>query len=130
MPLFLSCVGEIAPCRIELCFLTLLVLHFLTQSSWSSNSSRYSEWKRTFSNSNVEDDIAHWGKNFQTELILGTIKDDMLLDNRTGQIHEDTSEIMTTWLEVERHHVGYLLKISNTRALLGQMADVCETAMI
>jgi hypothetical protein len=130
MPLFLPCVGVIAPCRIRLCFLTLLVLRFLTQSSRSNNSSRYSEWKRTFSNSNVEDDITHRGKNFQTKSILGAIKDNMLLDNRTGQIHEGASDITMTWLEVDRHHVGYLLEISNTRALLGQMADICETAMI
>jgi hypothetical protein len=39
-------------------------------------------------------------------------------------------EIMTTWLEVDRHRVGYLLEISDTRALLGQMADVCKTAVV
>jgi hypothetical protein len=33
-------------------------------------------------------------------------------------------------LNVERHHVGYLLEISDTRAILGQMADVYETATI
>jgi hypothetical protein len=37
---------------------------------------------------------------------------------------------MMTWLEVDRHHVGYLLEISDTRALLGKMVDVCETATI
>jgi hypothetical protein len=130
MQLFVPCVGVISPCRIILCFTALLVARFITQSSWSSNSSRYSEWKRTFSNSNVEDDIAHQCKNFQTESILIVIEDDMLLDNRTGQIHEGASEITTTWLEVDRHHAGYLLKINNTRALLGQMVDVCETVMI
>jgi hypothetical protein len=40
--------------------------------------------KGTFLNSNVEDNITHQGKNFQTESILGAIKDDILLDNRTG----------------------------------------------
>jgi hypothetical protein len=40
----------------------------------------------------------HWGKNFQTESILGAIEDDILLDNQTWQIHEGMSEIMTTWL--------------------------------
>jgi hypothetical protein len=130
MPLFLSCLGDIAPCWIELCFMTPLVLRFITRSPWSHNSSGYSEWKRTFSNSNIKDDIAHQGKNFQTESILGAIKDDILLDNWTGQIHEGMSEIMMTWLEVDRHHVGYLLEISDTRALLGKMVDVCETATI
>jgi hypothetical protein len=86
--------------------------------------------KGTFSNFNVDDNITHRDKNFQSESILGAIKYDMLLDNRTGQVHEDTSEIMMTWLEVDRHHVGYLLKISDTRALLGQMEDVCETTTI
>jgi hypothetical protein len=130
MPFFLPCEGVLAPCRIGLCFLTLLVLRFLIQSSWFSNLSGYLEWKRTFSNSNIEDDITHRGKNLQTESILGTSEDDMLLDNRIGQIHEGTSEILMTWLEVDRYHVGYLLKIRNTRALLGKMVDACETAMI
>jgi hypothetical protein len=30
--------------------------------------------KRTFSNSNIKDDIAHWGKNFQTDSIIGAIE--------------------------------------------------------
>jgi hypothetical protein len=130
MPLFLTCVDDIAPCRIGLCFMTLLVLGFITRSSWSSDSSGCSKWKTTFSNSNIKDDITHRGKNIQTKSIIGTIEDDILLYNRIGQIHEGMSEIMMTWLEVDRHHVGYLLEISNTRALLGQMAVVCETVMI
>jgi hypothetical protein len=32
--------------------------------------------------------------------------------------------------KVDRHHVGYLLEINDTRALIGQMVDVCETTMI
>jgi hypothetical protein len=52
-----------------------------------------------FSNFNIKDDIPNRGKNFQIESIIGTIEDDILLDNRTGQIHEGMSEIMTTWLE-------------------------------
>jgi hypothetical protein len=32
--------------------------------------------------------------------------------------------------EVDRHLVGYLLEISDTRALVGQMVDGCKTAMI
>jgi hypothetical protein len=55
--------------------------------------------KGFFSNSNVEDNIAHRGKNFQTESILDTIEDDTLLDNRTWWIHEGMSETMMTWLE-------------------------------
>jgi hypothetical protein len=39
--------------------------------------------KRTFSNSNVEDNLAHRDKNFQTESILSVIGDGPLLDNRT-----------------------------------------------
>jgi hypothetical protein len=57
--------------------------------------------KRIFSYPNVKGDILHQGKNFQTELIFGVIKDDILMDTRTGQIHEGTSEIMTTWLKSE-----------------------------
>jgi hypothetical protein len=40
MQLLLSCVGDIAPCRVGLFFLTLLVSDFITQSSWSNDSSR------------------------------------------------------------------------------------------
>jgi hypothetical protein len=36
--------------------------------------------KGTFSKSNVEDNITHRCKNFQTESILGVIEDDILLD--------------------------------------------------
>jgi hypothetical protein len=60
MSLFLSCVGDIAHCSIGLCFITLIVLHFITRSSWSSNLSGCSEWKGTSSNSNVKDYIPHW----------------------------------------------------------------------
>jgi hypothetical protein len=55
-----------------------------------------SEWKRSFSNFNVKDDIAHQGNNFQTDLIIGAIGDGILLHNRIGWIHESTSEIMMT----------------------------------
>jgi hypothetical protein len=55
--------------------------------------------EKELSNSNVEDNLTHRGKNFQTESILGAIGDDTHLDNRTRWIHEGTSEIMTTWLE-------------------------------
>jgi hypothetical protein len=82
--------------------MTLLVSRLITQSSWSSNSSRCSEWKRTLSNPNVKDDILHQGKNFQMEPIIGVIRDDIFLDNRSGWIHEGTCEIKMTWLESEQ----------------------------
>jgi hypothetical protein len=63
MSLFLPCVGDIVPCRMRLYFMTLLVLHFITWSSWSHNSSGCSKWKRTLS-----DDIPQWDKNLQTDL--------------------------------------------------------------
>jgi hypothetical protein len=107
MQLFLPCMSDIAPCRIRLCFMTLLVLCSITRSSWSINSIGYSEWKRTFSNSNIEDDI--------------------LLDNRTGQIHKDMGEIMTSWLESGPTPCRVL---AWTWALLGQMADICKTTTI
>jgi hypothetical protein len=84
MQLFFLCVDNIAPCRIRFCFMTLLVLSFITRSSWSNNSSGFSEWKRTFSNSNVKDDIPHQGKNFQTKSIIGAIEDDILLKLEKG----------------------------------------------
>jgi hypothetical protein len=31
---------------------------------------------------------------------------------------------------VDQHHIGYLFEISDTRALLGQMVDGCETTTI
>jgi hypothetical protein len=82
--------------------MTLLVLHLITWPSWSNNSSGCSKVKRTFSNSNVKNNIPYWGKNFQTESIIGTIGDDIRLDNRIGQTHEVTSEIILTWLGSER----------------------------
>jgi hypothetical protein len=85
---FLLWVGVISPCTIKLCFMTLLVACFITQSSMSSNSSRCSEWKGTSSNSNVKDKVPPLGKDFQTESILAAIRDGVLLDNRTWWIHD------------------------------------------
>jgi hypothetical protein len=90
---------SISPCGMWRFLTTLLVWLFIPRSSWSSDSSGCSEWKRTLSTSNVQDDIPYWGKNFQTESILGAIEDDILLDNRTRWMHAGTYEIMTTWLE-------------------------------
>jgi hypothetical protein len=66
MLLFLPCVGDIAPCRIRLCFITLLVLRFINRSSWSSNLSGCSKWNttslipmsRTLSNSKLDWSLA------------------------------------------------------------------------
>jgi hypothetical protein len=90
MQLLLRCMDSIALCRIRLCFTALLVLHFITQSSLSIYLIILSRWKEAFSSSNVKDDIVHQGKNFQTESIFGTIKDDILLDGRTGWRHKGT----------------------------------------
>jgi hypothetical protein len=86
--------------------MTLLVLCSITRSSWSINSIRCSKWKRTFSNSNFKDDKAHWGKNFQNELILGAIGDDILLDNRIGWIHKVECKIKVTREKMNGHHGG------------------------
>jgi hypothetical protein len=91
---FLPCMSDIAPCRIGLCFMTLLVLCSNTRCSWSINLIECSEWKRTFLNSNVKDDNPNWGKNFQSESIIDVI--DILLDDRSGWIHEDVGEIILT----------------------------------
>jgi hypothetical protein len=56
-----------------------LVLRFIPRSSWP-NSIGCSELKRTFSSSKVKDDIHHLGKNFQTEMIIGVMEDDIVLD--------------------------------------------------
>jgi hypothetical protein len=117
----LLCMNEIAPCRIGLYFMTLLVLCSITRSSWSINSIRCSKWKRTFSNSNFKDDKAHWGKNFQNELILGAIGDHILLDNRTGWIHKVECKIKVTRVKNERTPWGgYLFEFDDNKALLGQ----------
>jgi hypothetical protein len=108
MPLFLLCMGDIVPCRIGLCFMTLLVLCFITRSSWFSDSSGCSERKKEFlSNSNVEDNIPYWGTNFQTGSIIDVIGDDILLDNRTTQTHEVTVETVLTWHRNEQRYLGY-----------------------
>jgi hypothetical protein len=77
------------------------------------------EWKRTFSNSNVKDDIPHRGKNFPTESIIGVIGDDILLDNRTGWIHEVTGEIILTWSRNEQHYLGYWIGLDDSQVALG-----------
>jgi hypothetical protein len=118
MPLFLSCVGDIIPCRIELCFMALLVLCSITRSSWWSNSSGYSEWKIAFSNSNIEDNLTRPGKNFQSESILSVIWDDPLLDNRTRWIHEGTMRSWRHGVKVSGHHDGYWVGFADTRVLL------------
>jgi hypothetical protein len=92
MPLFLSCMSDIAPRKIRLWFMTLLVLGFITLSSWSSDSSGCSEWKRTFSSSNVKDFLK-----FQTGSIIDAIQDDILLDNRIGWIHKVAGKFILTW---------------------------------
>jgi hypothetical protein len=86
--------------------------------------------KGTFSNSNVEDNLPYWGKNFQTELIIDSIRDDILMDGRTWWIHKGTVRSWWHGSKVDRYHVGYLFKISDTQALVGQMVDGCETATI
>jgi hypothetical protein len=80
--------------------------------------------KKTFSNSNVKDSLK-----FQTRSIIGAIEDDILLDGRTWWIPKGTVRSWWHGSKVDRHHVGYLLKINDTRALIGQMVDVYETDM-
>jgi hypothetical protein len=38
---------------------------------------------------------------FQARLIIGAIEDDILLDDRTGWIHEVACEIIASWLGSE-----------------------------
>jgi hypothetical protein len=89
--------GQHSTLQNQTVFYDSVVLCFITWSSWSIDSIGCSKWKRTFSNSNVEDDILHQGKNFQTKLALGVIKDDLLLDSRIGWIHGVAGEIILTW---------------------------------
>jgi hypothetical protein len=78
---------------------SLLVLHLITQSPWSIYSIGCSGWKITFSNSNVKDDIAHRGKNFQTDSIIDANEDNILLDNQKALGYDGTSQIMMGWLK-------------------------------
>jgi hypothetical protein len=80
MQLFLPCVGNRAPCRIWRFLMTLLVLRFITRSSFPESFVECSRLKRTFSCSTVGADIFHWYKNFYTEAIISAIRDDLLLD--------------------------------------------------
>jgi hypothetical protein len=52
------------------------------------------------------------------KLIIGAIKGNILLDNRSRWIHEVTCEIKTTWLEVNQHQAGYWIDLVNTKTLL------------
>jgi hypothetical protein len=64
--------------------MTLVVARFITQSSWSSDSSRILRMgKETSSNSSVKGFLK-----FQTESIIGAIKEEILLDDQTRWIHE------------------------------------------
>jgi hypothetical protein len=87
------------------------------------------EWilrmERTFPGSKVKDDILHRGKNFQTESNIGAIEDDLLLDGRTGWIHEVTCEIKMAWLEG-----GSCLKSVVHEHQYGKWVDVGGTIMI
>jgi hypothetical protein len=88
--------------------MTLLVLRFITRSSWSKNSSEcFERKKRTSSNSIVKGNFPNRGENFQTESIIGTIEDDILLDGRIGWIHEVMGKVILTWhRDLLGHPVG------------------------
>jgi hypothetical protein len=126
---FLPCMSDIASCRIGLCFMALHVLCSIIRSSLSINSIGCLEWKRSFTNSNVKDDIAYQGKDFQIESILGVIGDDILLDNRTRWVHKSTGEIMMTWLESGPTPYRVLAQNQRYTSSDWQMVDVCKTAM-
>jgi hypothetical protein len=101
MQLFFPRMGDIAPCRIRLCFMTLLVwgLHssiFLVQ--WLERMLRkekeLSQIPVTRTTSPIEVRTSKVNRS-------STRSNMTLLDNRIGQIHEGTSEIMTTWFKSE-----------------------------
>jgi hypothetical protein len=91
---------------------------FITWPSRSDNFIGYSVWRRTVSSSNAEADTFYWSKNFYTEVIIGTIGGDLLLDRLNKMVHEGTSEIKTTKLGVNQHQAGYWIDLVNTKALL------------
>jgi hypothetical protein len=113
MQLFLPCMSDIPPCRIGLCFMTLLVLCSITRSSWSSNSIGCSEWKRILPNSNVNDFLK-----FQAGSIICAIEDYILLYDRTRWIHEIVVEIALTWHRNEQHYLGYWIDLDDSRVPL------------
>jgi hypothetical protein len=116
MPLFLSCVYNISPCRIRWCLTTLLVLHFIIWSSWFNNSSRSSERKRTFSYPRVKGDILHRAGTSKLNRTLARSK--MIFSGTLGQ-EGYTSARLRSWqhgLRVDWCHVEYSLEISDTQA--------------
>jgi hypothetical protein len=90
---------------------------------------RCSGGKRTFSNSNIKDDITHWGKNFQTDSIIGAIGYDIPLDNRR-LVTRSHGEIMTTWLESGPTPCRVLARNQRYTSSTMAMVDVCETTTI
>jgi hypothetical protein len=48
----------------------------------------------------------HQGKNFQTESIIDVIEGDILLDGRSGWIHEVAGEIILTWHRNGQHYLS------------------------
>jgi hypothetical protein len=55
---------------------------------------------------------------FQTGSIIGAIEDDILLDDRTGRIHEVVVKISLTWHRNEQHYLGYWIDLDDSRVSL------------
>jgi hypothetical protein len=128
-----------------LCFMAPLVLCFITRSSWP-NSIGCSEWKKTFSSSKVKDNIPHLGKNFQTEVIISAMEDDILFDrlNRMGKWSRvwDHNIMAQKWMgtvitrvllecngygQVLTKPQRYDLMIDRTQELVGSERYACST---
>jgi hypothetical protein len=127
---FLPCMSDIIPCRIRLCFMTLHMLCSITQSSWSSTQSNTLNGKE-LSQIPMSRMTSPTGVR-TSKLNRSSALSKMTFSWITKQDSYMKARVRSWWhgSKVDRHHVGYLFEISDTRALLGQMADICESTTI
>jgi hypothetical protein len=120
MPLFLSCVGGIAPCRIRLCFMTLLCcasLLGLLDPSTQSDAQNGKELSQ-IPTSRMTSPIGVRTFKLNQSLVQSKMTFSWITEH---------DRYMNAWvrswrhgLKADRHHVGYLLKICDTWVLIGQ----------
>jgi hypothetical protein len=119
-------------------FYTWMVEHFensdhvasITQSPLSGNLIKCSEWGETFIKFHAYADSSYWCETSRSKWALAWVEMTFSWMDRTRWVHEVACELITTWLKSGSTHVVYLLRISDTWALIGQMVGACETTMM
>jgi hypothetical protein len=86
--------------------------------------------EKVFIKLHVDADSFHWCDTSRLKQSLARVEMTFFWMDRTGWVHKVAGELITTWLKSGPTHVGYLLRIHDPRALIGQVVNVCETTMI